>query len=117
MHAAEDMPSVEDKQRSQRHFGLNSKMRPHIKPFLKIFWSQLKDLMLVIFLLFAFVQTAMGLFYADFERGIAEGSSIFLAVFIVTLGSSIAKYWMAALFREKSMEVMDNQMIDVEVSN
>ena len=65
-------------------------MMPHIKPFLEIFWSQLKDLMLVIFLLFAFVQTAMGLFYADFERGIVEGSSIFIAIFIVTLGSSIA---------------------------
>jgi magnesium-transporting ATPase (P-type) len=82
--------SPEDVERSQRHFGLNSKLRPQIKSFLTIFWSQLKNVMLVIFFLFAFVQTAMGMFYADFERGVVEGSSIFLAVFIVILGSSIA---------------------------
>ena len=82
--------SPEDIERSQTHFGLNSKLRPHIKSFLAIFWSQIKNVMLVIFFLFAFVQTAMGMYYADFERGVVEGSSIFLAVFIVILGSSIA---------------------------
>ena len=91
--------SKEDIESSKQHFGLNSKLEPPINSFLKIFWKQLSELMVNILLLFAFLNTAIGIFYQDFERGLTEGLCIFVSVLIVTLASSITKYRMVLLFR------------------
>jgi len=87
-----NMNNSEDIQFRKKNWGENEKIKQEIFGFWHFVWESLQDQMLQILLLAAVVSTIVGIIQEGLSLGWIEGSTIFLAVFIVVSISSYINY-------------------------
>jgi len=87
-----NMNNSEDIQFRKKKWGENEEIKKEIFGFWHFVWESLHDKMLQILLCAAVVSTIVGMYQEGFSTGWIEGSTIFLAVFIIVSISSYINY-------------------------
>ncbi|XP_047334894.1 putative calcium-transporting ATPase 13, plasma membrane-type [Impatiens glandulifera] len=103
---------VEEMSSRREAFGTNTYPLKPLKSFFYFVWEALKDITILILLACAILSLGFGIKENGLKEGWYDGGSVFVAVFLVTVVSSVSNYRQSRQF-DKLSRVSRNIMVDV----